>query len=174
MSFVRGLLDRTVLVLAIIAAGCVPSFIGQYQERIGGRLEQAERDLAPFQAIANRSHGGSLEALIQYHLASSDRTFHEEGQAIQQMVDAVAYLKDTLQRLDTDLFHQVAFLIVRHDPQTVTQTWSTFQPSFTLTLESASFALLAGLLIWMVFVALWYALAGGQRTPVRDHLSRRH
>ena len=87
------LLDRIVLLAAVVAAGCVPSFIVQYRQRAGGRLDQVLADLAPFQAIADRNHGGSLAELIHYHLQSTDATFHQEGAALQSMVetaDAVA------------------------------------------------------------------------------------
>jgi hypothetical protein len=174
VNLVRGLLDRIVLVLGIIAGGCVPSFIAQYEQRLGGRLEQVERDLAPFQEIANRSHGGSLQALVQYHLQSTDPTFHDEGRAIQAMLDAVAYLKDALHSLNTDLFHQAAYLAVHYDRQTIEQTWGAFQPAFPVSAESATFAVLFGLTIWLVFVGVWAVIQGGPRLPRVDHLPRRH
>lgn len=174
MIFVRGLLDRIVLVLAIIAGGCVPSFIAQYQQRLGGRLEQVERDLAPFQEIANRSHGGSLQALVQYHLQSTDRTFHDEGRAIQAMIDAVAYLKDALRALNTDLFHQAAYLAMHYDRQTIAQTWDAFLPSFPITGESATFAVLFGLIVWVLFMGLWAVIQGRPQKPPTDPLHRRH
>jgi hypothetical protein len=174
LNFVRGLLDRIVLVIGIIAGGCVPSFIAQYQQRLGGRLEQVERDLAPFQEIANRSHGGSLQALVQYHLQSTDPTFHDEGRALQAMLDAVAYLKDALRALNTDLFHQAAYLAVHYDRQTMAQTWGAFQPSFPVSPESAVFAVLFGLTVWIVFVVVWAVIQGGPRAPRADPLPRRH
>ena len=44
MDILRGILDRIVLVGAILAAGCVPSFIAQYRQRLGGMLDQANKD----------------------------------------------------------------------------------------------------------------------------------
>ena len=78
----RGILDRIVLVVAILAAGCVPSFIAQYRQRLGGMLDQASKDLALFQDIANRFHGGDIQRLIKHHLASTDPTFRSEGVAM--------------------------------------------------------------------------------------------
>ena len=63
MFLLRGLLDRILLIGAIFAAACVPSFIAQYRQRLGGRLDQVLHDLAPFQEIANRNHGGDLRKL---------------------------------------------------------------------------------------------------------------
>ncbi len=66
MKVIGAILDRIVLLLAVVAAGCIPSFMVQYRQHLGGRLDQVLADLAPFQAIADRYHGGSLTELIRY------------------------------------------------------------------------------------------------------------
>ena len=83
---------RSLIYLLVFAAGFIggtqfPSYSLQYQQRVTARFDQAATDLAPFQAIAERHHGGSMARLIQHHLRSSDPTFYEEGAAIQSMVD---------------------------------------------------------------------------------------
>src|SRR5580692_1279280 len=133
MGILRGILDRLILLAAILAAACVPSYIGQYRQRLGGRLDQVHADLGPFQAIANRNFGGSLSKLIDYHLASQDSTFHQEGEAIQSMVDAAARLQQALQSLNTDLVHQCLYLVGHSDPDLLRSTWGVYQPGFTLT-----------------------------------------
>jgi hypothetical protein len=40
MSMIRGLLDRLVLIGGVLVGGCVPGFITQYHQRVGGRLDQ--------------------------------------------------------------------------------------------------------------------------------------
>jgi len=158
MHFLRGIFDRVVLVVGIVAAGCVPSFIAQYRQRVGGRLDQVIQDLAPFQAIANQFHHGSLQELILYHLASPDSTFHSEGVAIQAMVNSAEQLRKALEALNTDLFHQLVYLLTRIDPLIARATWESFAPSFNLTVESVVFALIAGTLIWLAFFAVWFII----------------
>jgi len=158
MSFIRGLLDRFVLVTAVIAAGCVPSFIAQYRQRIGGMLDQILIDLAPFQTIANQLHHGSLQELIKHHLDSADRSFYNEGAAIQAMVESAEKLRRSFQALDSDLFHQLSYLIVKMDPKIARATWEIFSPSFGLTVESLVFASVAGILIWLIFLLAWYII----------------
>jgi hypothetical protein len=159
MVVIRGLLDRIVLLLAVVLAGCVPSFIAQYRQRAGGRLEQVLVDLAPFQQIADREHGGSLAALVQYHLHSTDPTFHGEGAALQGMLDAAEHLRALLRGLDTDLYHQCAYLLLHGDLDLARSTWSLYQPGFALTPQSVLFALLAGVLLWLLFLGAWHAIA---------------
>jgi hypothetical protein len=156
MNFVRGILDRIVLVAGIVAAGCVPSFIAQYRQRVGGQLDQVLRDIAPFQEIANQFHHGSLEELVRYHLASPDATFHSEGAAIQGMINSAEQLRRVLEALNTDLFHQLVYLLGKIDPLTARATWDVFSPSFDLTAQSIIFAFIVGIAIWLAFFAVWY------------------
>ena len=155
MPFIREVLDRIILVIGVIAAGCIPSFIAQYRQRAGGRLDQVLQDIAPFQAIANQFHHGSLQELIRYHLASVDQTFHNEGAALQAMVDSAEQLRQALQALNTDLFHQLVYMLTQADPLIARATWEIFSPSFNLTVESVVFAVIVGVAIWLVFLTVW-------------------
>jgi len=158
MAFIRGILDRIVLVAGVIAAGCIPSFIVQYRQRVGGMLEQVIKDLAPFQAIADKLHHGSLQDLIKHHLDSSDPTFYKEGAAVRAMVESAEQLRNTFQALNTDLFHQLSYLATRMDPLIARATWDVFSPSFGLTVESVVFGSVVGVLIWLVFLSVWYVI----------------
>jgi hypothetical protein len=159
MSLLRGALDRIVLVLAILSAACVPSFIAQYRQRLGGRLDQVLLDLAPFQEIANRNHGGDIRQLIAHHVASTDKTFHDEGAAIQAMVDAAAQLRAAVEALNADLLHQIGYLASHGDPAIGRATWDAFVPGFSFTPEYALFALAAGAVLWILFLAGWFGTA---------------
>ncbi|MBI5429135.1 MAG: DUF2937 family protein [Nitrosomonadales bacterium] len=160
MSYIRAILDRIVLVAGVIAASCVPGFIAQYRQRLGGQLDQVLLDLAPFQEIANQFHHGNLRELISHHLASSDQTFHREGAAVQAMLDSTEHLRAAVQALDTDLFHQLVYLLKGGlDPLIAHATWDIFTPSFNLTAESVVFAAALGILIWLLFLAVWLSCA---------------
>ena len=159
MNIVRGILDRLVLLAAVVVSACIPSFIAQYRQRLGGQLDQVHSDLAPFQAIADHNFGGSLLKMIDYHLASQDTTFHREGAALQSMVDAAARLHGALQALNTDLVHQCLYLVRHPDYDLLRSTWNAYQPGFALTLEGALFALVLGLLVWLLFIGCWHGAA---------------
>lgn len=163
MHIVRGILDRLVLLGAVLTAACVPSFIAQYRQRLGGRLDQVSADLAPFQAIADHDFGGSLAKLIDYHLASQDTTFRREGAALQSMVEAAAHLREALQALNTDLLHQFLYLLRHPDYDLLRSTWSAYQPGFALTVEGVLFALVLGLIVWLLFLAVWHCTAAVAR-----------
>lgn len=169
MSMLGSLLDRVVLVAGTLAGGCVPGFVAQYRQRVGGRLDQVVMDLAPFREIAERLHGGSLDALIRHHLSSTDPTFHAEGQAIQDMVDAEARLRAMQEALQGSIWDQLAYLIPHHDNGIVRATWSDYVPSFTLDAQGLTVALVIGISLWLLFIGLWRGTAAVYR---RATLSR--
>ena len=156
---IRGLLDRIVLLGGTIAGGCVPGFIVQYRQRVGGRLDQVVLDLAPFRDIARQFHDGSLPALIRHHLNSSDQTFRAEGQAIQAMVDAELRLRSTMEGLQGGLVDQLLYLVPNHDREIVAAVWQQHVPSFTLDLQGAAIALLIGVFCWLLFLGVWHGAA---------------
>jgi hypothetical protein len=163
MALIRGLFDRFVLVAAILAGGCVPSFLAQYRQRVGGRLDQVMHDLLPFEQIAQRDFGGSLNALIHHHLDSLDSAFHQEGTAIQQMVDAQARLREAAAALDTSVYGQVGWLLRHADQDLIQTTWSAWRPSFELSPDGLTFALAAGLALWVLFLLTWHGAAASAR-----------
>jgi hypothetical protein len=168
MWLLRGLLDRAVLVAGVVAGGVVPSYLAQYRQRVGGALGQAVQDLAPFQQIAERFHGGSLERLIVHHAASTDPTFRAEGAAIQAMVDSVASLQAALAALDTDVFRQLLHLLNAPDTAMLQATWSSFRPAFGLSADSLAMAAAFGVTVWLLFLAVWWVMASALvRTRLR-------
>ncbi|MET0279708.1 MAG: DUF2937 family protein [Steroidobacteraceae bacterium] len=172
----RGLLDRLVLLGGTLAGGCLPGYVTQYRQRVGGRLDQVQFDLAPFEEIARRYHGGDLAALVRHHLASADPTFRAEGQALQAMMDSLMRLRAMAEGLSGSLWQQLAFLVPNYDPEIGVATWHDYAPTFALDLQSLLVAAVIGVGCWLLFLALWRAtawtialMAGRDRGPRRMH-----
>lgn len=170
----RGLLDRLVLLGGTVAGGCVPGFVTQYRQRVGGRLDQVQIDLAPFEEIARRYHGGDLGALVRHHLASTDPTFRAEGQALQAMIDSLARLQAMAEGLAGSVWQQLSYLAVHYDRGIGDATWQDYIPTFALDLPSLMVAAVIGLGLWLLFLGIWSAIAwlvdqvsGGYRPPRR-------
>ncbi|HEV7136584.1 MAG TPA: DUF2937 family protein [Steroidobacteraceae bacterium] len=155
MSFVRGLFDRVLLICAIVAGGLVPGFISQYRQRLGGRLDQAQLDLMPWQKIADQYFHGKLGELVQYHLASKDPTFHAEGAAISSLMASVQHLQAEVAALHGNLFQQAVYLALHADPPVAHATLTDWVPTFGLSTDGILFALLFALVLWLLFQALW-------------------
>jgi hypothetical protein len=159
MSFVRGLLDRLVLVCAVVAGGLVPGFIAQYRQRLGGRLDQAQQDLEPWQRLAEQHFQGDIERLIRYHLESSDPNFHDEGAIIRALVTTVQQLQSAVDALHGSLFRQATYLALHGDPGLARATLHDWVPTFALSSEGIAFALVFALLVWVLFQVLWRLIA---------------
>ena len=173
----RGLFDRIVLVVAIFAAACIPSFIQQYRQRLGGHLDQVVRDLAPFRAIADKFHNGDIHRLIRHHLESPDQTFKTEGNAIHRMVDSEARLRAASDALNTDVWHQLGYLITSAEPGIARATWNAYVPSFSFTAEYVLFAVGVGVSVWLIFMVIWILTARviflGRRVPSKVAMAAR-
>jgi hypothetical protein len=153
----HGLLDRLVLIAGTVAGGCMPGFIQQYRQRVGGRLDQVQLDLAPFQEIARRYHGGDMDALVRHHLASTDPTFHAEGQALQAMLSSLSRLQAMAEGLAGTLWQQICYLLRAYDRGIGAATWRDHVPTFALEPDSLLLALAVGLACWLIFQSLWFA-----------------
>ena len=164
MLFLRGLLDRLVLLCAAVAGGLLPGFMAQYRQRLGGRLDQARLDLQPWQSLADSSYHGDIGQLIQYHLSSSDPKFQAEGVIIRSLVATVQQLQSAVDALHGSLFHQLAYLTLHADPGLLRATFGDWVPTFALSAEGVLFALTCAVAVWLAFHALWWllGLVGGR------------
>ncbi|MGB6451953.1 MAG: DUF2937 family protein [Steroidobacteraceae bacterium] len=172
MSLVRGLLDRLLLISAVVAGGLVPGFISQYRQRLGGRLDQARLDLTLWQKIADQFFHGDIGKLIQYHLQSKDPTFHSEGAAIRSLVATVAHLQSEVAALHGNLFQQAGYLALHADPDLLRATLGDWVPTFGLSGEAILFALASAAALWLIFHAFWWlgALSGRRLSARRRRL----
>lgn len=155
-SIVRGLLDRLLLVGAVVAAGLVPGFISQYRQRLGGRLDQAQADLSAWQRIADQFFHGNLQQLITHHLQSSDATFRSEAAVVRTLIATVQSLQQAANALHADLWHQLVYLAGHLDRDLARATLTDWIPTFALTLPALTFAIALALLLWLTFHALWW------------------
>ena len=159
MLFLRGLLERLLLVCAAVGGGLMPGFIDQYRQRLGGRLDQARVDLQPWQSLADRFYHGDIDQLIQDHLTSSDPKFQAEGVIIRSLVATVQQLQSAVDALHGSLFHQVAYLALHANPGLTRATLADWVPTFSLSADGLLLALACAVAAWAVFHAVWRLLA---------------
>ena len=172
-TLLRSLLDRLLLIAAVISGGLAPGFIAQYRQRLGGRLDQAKFDLEPWQRIADQVFKGDLDKLIQYHLASRDPVFHDDGIAIRNIADTLKHLQAAVDALHTGLFRQVGYLALHLDRGLARATWGDWVPTFATSVEGVALALLFALALWLAFQSLW-SLVAKSHAGLQRRLLRRH
>jgi hypothetical protein len=164
---IRNLVYLLLFATGFMVGGLFPSYSVQYQQRVQAQYDQISIDLAPFQEIANKRHNGSMAALIQHHLNSSDPTFHDEGLAIGKMVDNYALLQASVAASKLPLAEQLLFLARQGDKEIATATWQNFSPALITTQRAILFALASGLICCLLTWLCWTLL----KLPFR-HLHR--
>ena len=159
MSLIRGILDRLLLIGGVIGGGLVPGFIAQYRQRLGGRLDQALLDLAPWQKIADERYHGDIDQLIAHHLTSSDPTFHADGLALETLTSAVQALQAAVAAMQGPLHRQLQFLLFHWDADLARATFADWVPTFAVSMQGLGFAALFALTLWLIFQGLWFVAA---------------
>ncbi len=159
MSLLTGLFDRILLLLAVGVAGVLPAFIQQYRQRLAGRLDQLLADLAPWERIAQRLHGGDMQALVQHHLDSNDATFVAEADAIQAMIESATELRTALASMQGDLPSQLIGWVQHVDWVDARATWTLFEPQFPLDPHGLLFALAGGGALWLLLLGIGWLIA---------------
>jgi hypothetical protein len=167
---------RGIIYIAVFATGCFlgglfPSFSIQYHQRLEAQYDQVSIDLAPFEEIANRYHGGDLEALVQHHLNSTDPTFHAEGEAIQLMIDSQAYLAESKAAASSPYVDQAVYFYRHMDDAVGTAVLDGFVPTLVTTENAITFALTIGTVTICVFWLLWNATSLALRRAFAARLS---
>src|SRR3954465_13188657 len=84
----EGFLDRVLCVLGAVAFCQLPEFIQQYLQRLGGRLDEARRQLAQFEAVAAQSKL-TLAEFITRTAANTDTAVAKLGGVMQDTVARV-------------------------------------------------------------------------------------
>lgn len=148
----RGLMDRLVLLVGVLAGGALPSFMQQYRQRLGGRLDQAREQLGDWQALADRLHGGELSALIAHHRQSGDVTFVQEAVLIESVQSEVGALQAAVSAIQGGSWEQLVGMLGHLRGADLQATFALFEPAFPLTPQGISFALIFGGVLWLGWV----------------------
>ena len=136
----EGLLDRALCVLGAVAFSQIPEFMQQYLQRLGGRLDEARRQLEQFRAAAEQS-GLTLDQLVARATADSDPTIGRLGGLAAGAADRM----NALAAADASIRHASLFarpfVFIRHlDPSIARATASIFRPAVPTTAEGAAYA----------------------------------
>lgn len=154
-----GLLGRLFLLLAASGALLMgiqlPGFVDQYEKRVDAHFLEVSANLKPFQDIADRLHGGSLDALIEKHERSTDATFHAEGAAIRQMQNRFLRFQNEKIKLQAGLPEQLFWIVRQGDRELLDETRRNY--SFGILLDRK--ALIAGFSAMIAVVVLLELLA---------------
>jgi hypothetical protein len=159
----RVLHEITAIILAVLvgfAVSQVPRFIQEYEQRLGGALQEATRQLDEFRRNAEAA-GLSFNEYVGRHLDSPDTALRATGKTIQGSVVRVADLREQSQHLtDASKLTKPLMLARIYDRSLLRATWDRF--AVTATFDPAFGA--AGLLLGWLLNALLWALVPRRRS----------
>jgi hypothetical protein len=156
---IRGIIYIIVFATGFFAGGLFPSFSTQYHQRLQAQYDQVNMDLAPFQQIADRFHGGELEALVQHHLQSSDPTFYAEGEAIQMMINSQTRLAESKAAAEAPYIDQLSYFYTHMDEGVAQATLESFTPSLITSEHAMTFSLTTATVAILILWAVWNLVA---------------
>lgn len=141
------LIDRLLCVLGAVVFAQLPEFIQQYLQRLGGRLDEARRQLAQFADIAAQSKL-TLADFIERTRLNTDASV---ARLADVMRDTVARV-DTLTAADTAIrdaaLWEKPFVFFAHlDPSIARATLSIYKPAVPTTVEGLIYAILGVIVI---------------------------
>lgn len=152
MRFLRELTAIAFAVLVGFAVSQVPRFVQEYEQRLGGALQEASRQLEEFRRNAEAS-SLTFNEYVGRHLDSADAALRATGRTIQGSVLRVADLREQAQRLkDAGKFVKPPVLIRTYDAKLLRATWDQF--AVTATFDPA-FGVIGLLLGWLLNGLLW-------------------
>jgi len=160
------LLDRLLCVAGAVLASQVPEFIQQYLQRLGGRLDEARRQLEGFHAVAAKS-GLTFEQLVARSQASAEPTVAQLGRLMDATVARVDGLAAAEAGIRSASLLTRPFVFLRHlDFEIARSTWAVFRPAVPTTAEGLAYAAV-GVLLALALYQL------GVKRPVRRAWRRR-
>lgn len=146
-----GIFDRIFGLLGALVLSQFPQFYGQYVQRLGGHLKEAERVLERY-ISASRSLGLTLQEYIDHHLVSQERIYSTSGEVMGELVDRYYFLERSFKTLQqANPVNRWLIFIQEVDWLIVQDTWKDFTPGVPTTAEGISYALIGLLFGWGIY-----------------------
>ena len=152
---------------AILFGIQIPSFVDQYEKRLDAHFIEVQNNLRGFQEIADRFHGGSLEALIEKHEKSNDATFQGEAEPIRNMYRRFLKFKAEKAALATSLPKKLAFIAVQGDKELVNETRRSYSYTIPLNQSAVISGVVAAASVILIFelLRIIFAVLARPRAP---------
>jgi hypothetical protein len=150
-----GFLDRVLCVVGAVACSQGPEFIQQYQQRLGGHVDEAKRQIVQYENVAQQS-GMTLDRFIAQTNANADAAVAKLGGVMNDAVSRLQYLESSQQALSQASAFERPFVFFRTmDSEIAEATWSVFKPAVPATAEGLVYAVVGMVLILTIYHLLF-------------------
>lgn len=149
--------------IALLTGIQVPNLVDQYEKRVDAHLREVKINLQPFQDVADKYFGGSLDKLIDLHRKSEVKAFQDEGAAIEEMIKRKLRFEADLAELQVSLPMKIVHIAFGGDKELLDETMAQYTYAVPLNqdaiLTGAAFAAAILLMAELLFALIHY-LAG--------------
>lgn len=143
----RAYLRLVLFALGLLAGVQVPGFVDQYAKRVSAHYIEATKSIAGFQRTANQYFGGSIDALIAHHEASSDSVFKDEARDVAALYARLKNLTVEFDAMNRPLLSRFMHVAFRPDQEILGETIAAYSYTVPLNEEAILCGLVAGLLL---------------------------
>jgi hypothetical protein len=162
------------LLVALLFGGLfsqAPEFQQQYRQRLGGALDEINREIARFDADA-RAVGVTPDEAVRRLKSNADELARRRAVAeVDNLVRRERLMRQSLIFETESVIGRLTTLAADYDPQLALGTWRAFRPAVPTTLDGAAAALF-GAGIGLFLVILSTLTARGARHLRRHRTSR--
>jgi hypothetical protein len=177
----RAYLRLALFAVGLLAGVQVPGFVDQYAKRVSAHYIEVTKNFAGFQHTADQYFGGSIDALIAHHEASTDSVFKDEAKPIRAIYARLQSLTVELEAMNRSMLSRIAHVAFQPDKEILNETMAAYSYTVPLNQEAIICGVTAGLLLALAIELLLigllrgaHALLAGPRSTASAAAQRRY
>lgn len=149
LNFLESLADRTVSAAGALIFAQLPVFIVQYQQRLGGHVDELRRLVEKYKHYA-ANNNRTLEEYINIHLQSGVKEFASTGQLMNENLARFNDLSAGLKEITDHTGIVKLFMFFKNlDMDIYRGTMKNFVPGITFNTDAILYALI-GIIVFML------------------------
>lgn len=172
LGLFKNLIDKIIFAIAVILGLQIPNFIGQYQQRLGGHLDEAVRNLKGFESISEDTVGTTDLNELVTHYQQGDSDVQLIAEKLTDDMARTEQLGKLVENLQTaGIFGRLKHLVVDLEGPIARATLQDYQAGLPITPEALIYALVFGIIATLIFNWLLYLIGSITNTfgDKRDH-----
>lgn len=148
LKFLESLADRTISAAGALVFAQLPAFIVQYQQRLGGHVDELGRLIARYKSYAS-VNDRTLEEYINIHLQSNIKEVVSTGQLMTENLSRFNELSTSLKQITDSTGITKLFMFLKNlDLEIYRGTMKNFVPGITFSRDAVLYAII-GIIIFM-------------------------
>ena len=153
LKFLEAVIDRIAAVVGAIVFIQIPAFLVQYQQRLGGHVDELARLIKQFKSAAAKQ-GITVEKYIELHLNSGINEIKSTGELMTENMERFTDLSLALQNLSESSGVKKLFVFLKSmDFDIFKGTYKDFVPGISFSLDSILYCI-----VGIIFSMLLYLL----------------